>query len=94
VYPNPVRGRLAIQYSIPFTGVSELGFAIYDLRGRLIWEHDVDVPVAPGHSVMTWDGTGKDGAVAAGSALILIMRASEYGQRTSRTLKKRIIYMP
>ncbi|NNF08044.1 MAG: carbohydrate-binding protein [Candidatus Eisenbacteria bacterium] len=57
-FPNPVRSRTTIEYTVPADG--PVTVAIFDVRGRLV-RTLVDESVASGTHTVSWDGKDNDG---------------------------------
>lgn len=68
-YPNPFNSSTSIRYGIPKArqGRPEVRVAIYDLRGRLVYEERTP-QAEPGYHVVNWGGRLKNG-LAAGSGV-------------------------
>ena len=63
-YPNPLRGRGNVAWSVPAEG--RVTLKVYDPTGRVV-RNLVDRSMKPGRYMVTWDGKANDGRqVAAG----------------------------
>jgi hypothetical protein len=91
-FPNPFRGRVAVRYSLPYEGMRDVVFGIYDMRGRRVWEHRPEGRLRPGHHTVTWDGRDSRGTVVGSGTYLLRMHArSQAGE--SKSFKVRLTYV-
>jgi hypothetical protein len=58
VYPNPLRSRTAVEYSVPVAG--RVSIKVYDAAGRVVRDL-VSRNMAAGRHSVTWDGRAADG---------------------------------
>ena len=59
-YPNPFNPSTKIEFTIP-TGVSSVSLTVYDITGRIVWEHSIN-GLSEGTHVLTWGGMTSDGS--------------------------------
>jgi hypothetical protein len=90
-YPNPSRGRVSILFTIPYSGLNGLNFAIYDLAGRKIWEHSPTGPLLPGAHTIQWNGRSGNGALASSGVYVLRMTARSSGSKSPQVFKTRLM---
>jgi hypothetical protein len=93
-YPNPFRGLVRIRYSIPYTGVRNVKFTIYNLSGRVVWRHEVKDVAQFGVSDLVWNGTGTDGRPVAAGIYVLRMAALNSGLKAMGVFERRMTFMP
>ncbi|MFW5775056.1 MAG: hypothetical protein ACOCW2_02095, partial [Chitinivibrionales bacterium] len=92
-FPNPFVGRLSIRYSIPRETFKQIGFSIYDVRGRLIWQEIIREP-AHGNRIHVWDGlTSENRRVASGQYILRMTAVTAKGVRKI-VGEQRIAYFP
>jgi hypothetical protein len=72
IAPNPARQAADIRFALASRAVSGLG--IYDIAGRLVWE-SAPVIRAPGHHIVTWNGTDRLGSPVASGIYFLRLHA-------------------
>jgi PKD repeat protein len=94
-YPNPFRGMVRIRYSLPYDGVKNLKFAIYNLSGRTVWSHEIrDVSIS-GVSDLFWNGMASDGRpVAAGIYLLRMTALNAAGLKPTGVFQRKMTFMP
>ncbi|MBD3393831.1 MAG: T9SS type A sorting domain-containing protein, partial [Chitinivibrionales bacterium] len=93
IYPNPSRGRVAIRFTVPFAGLRELSFSIYDLHGRTIWEKAIKGASRPGENTIVWNGRTASGAPIASGVYMLRMNALEKGSSKRQVFKTRMTHL-
>jgi hypothetical protein len=92
-WPNPSRGRMSISFTIPYQGIRNIRFSIYDLNGRTVWEHKPSQPLSPGSHTIQWDGRTRNGGITASGVYILQMQAAIEGEKAPQVFKTRITHM-
>jgi hypothetical protein len=90
VYPNPARGKVMISFTVPYGGLRNLSFSVYDLTGRKVWEHSPEKKLLPGAHTIQWDGQNMKGHNAASGVYILQMRAMTQGSAKPQVFKAKI----
>jgi hypothetical protein len=93
-YPNPFGAFVHIRYSVPQSGVSGVKFAIYDMRGRLVWQKTAVEHGAQGMREIIWDGTSLNKRPVAAGIYIIRMEALDAKQKASARFEKKMTYMP
>jgi len=83
-----------LRYTLPYSDIAKLTFAIYDLRGRRVWRLDLHNIHRPGLSWVSWDGRDGDGRSVAAGVYILKMTALEKGSSKPATFKFRLTRLP
>ncbi|MBD3346717.1 MAG: PKD domain-containing protein [Chitinivibrionales bacterium] len=92
-FPNPFRNTITILYSLPYSGIRELHFSIFDMLGRTVW--DLKIPsrsMRPGLNRITWNGLNRTGDKIASGTYMLRMTAVDNKQET-RLFKRRLTYV-
>ncbi|MDO9390955.1 MAG: T9SS type A sorting domain-containing protein [bacterium] len=83
IWPNPLRERTTIKYSVASRGLTEL--RIYDILGRLVRIEQGGM-LDPGTYIMEWDGKSSKGqAVSAGIYFVRLL--SRDGNETRKIVK-------
>jgi hypothetical protein len=93
VFPNPATSRVTIRYTVPYTGLRELSFAIYDIAGRRVWNRAVTGPFAVGENSLLWNGQNALGRPVAAGTYFLRMVAVESNSNKTRVFKTRLIFL-
>jgi hypothetical protein len=93
-YPNPAGALVHIRYSVPTTGVSAVKFAIYDMRGRLVWRKITAERAGQGMREIIWDGTSLYKSHVSAGIYIIRMEALDAKQKTAGIFEKKMTYMP
>jgi hypothetical protein len=94
ISPNPFGSVVHIRYNVPETGVNNIKFAIYDLRGRIVWEKTVDARGGQGIRELVWNGTTQVGRYVASGSYIVRMVALDGNNKSAGTFEKRMTYLP
>ena len=89
-YPNPFRGRINIQYMVPWQGVKKIKFRIFDLRGCTVWEEDISKGIRPGINTITWNTNGKSGKRIASGIYLLRMTIYENGKKGYKVFQRKL----
>ena len=74
-YPNPFSSMVRIRYSLPYDGVEKVRFAIYDMRGRMVWQKEISAVSKYGTSDLIWNGRANNGKPVAAGVFLLRMNA-------------------
>ena len=85
VGPNPFSSRTTIVYELPVSSVVKL--RIYDVAGRRVATL-VDGSKRSGRHVVTWDGRGHDGSVAASGLYFARLEAGGDARRSKILLTR------
>jgi FlgD Ig-like domain len=93
-YPNPFRGLVRIRYSVPYTGVKNVKFTIYNLSGKVVWRHEVKDVAQSGVSDLVWNGTGTDGRPVAAGIYVLRMAALNSATKPLGVFERKMTFMP
>jgi hypothetical protein len=93
-YPNPFRSLVHIRYSLPYEGIDHLAFAIFDLRGKTVWQTEMKNVTAYGASELTWNGRSLDGRPVAAGVYVLRMMASGPSLKHSAVFEKKMTFVP
>jgi hypothetical protein len=94
VFPNPATSRVTIRYTVPYTGLRELSFAIYDIAGRRVWNRAVMGPFTVGDNSLLWNGQNALGRPVAAGTYFLRMAAVESNSNKTEVFKTRLIFLP
>jgi hypothetical protein len=91
-YPNPLRGKTTISYSIPKMG--KVTLKVYDVTGRMVKEL-VNREQKPGVYTARWEGRSSNGRkLATGVYFVrLCARQTEDGQTRDKTVTKKFVLM-
>jgi len=90
VYPNPMGRRLTIRFTVPYAGVHDVRFELFDLKGRVLWQKRIDGMLRPGRHSLVWDCTSTTGSELAAGSYVLRMMAREDGKKGIRSFKQRL----
>jgi hypothetical protein len=93
-YPNPFSSMVRIRYCLPYDGVEKVRFAIYDMRGRSVWQKEINVVSKYGTSDMVWNGRASNGQPVASGVYILRMTAINGAKRPAGVFEKKMTFMP
>jgi hypothetical protein len=93
LFPNPAQKAIAIRYTVPQTGVSQLRFDLFSLQGRIVWSYQSEKNPTPGSHVLAWDGASGYAKMPAGMYLLRISATDERGVRRNMG-EKRVTYLP
>jgi len=93
-YPNPSGALVHIRYSVPQSGVNSVKFAIYDMRGRLVWQKTTAEQGTQGLREIIWDGTSINKRPVVAGIYVIRMEALDAKQKTSAMFEKKMTYMP
>jgi hypothetical protein len=93
-YPNPFRSQVRIRYSLPYTGVEKVHFAIYDLLGRSIWQHEISSASQYGKNEIVWNAKTNEGRSIAAGLYIIRMTAINEKQKAVGIFDRKMTYMP
>jgi hypothetical protein len=74
IIPNPVRRSARIEFSIAVK--DHVTFSIFDVRGRLVWTHDLG-GTDPGKHSITWDRRDRLGDLVAAGVYFLHLEAGK-----------------
>ena len=92
-YPNPFRSMVHIRYGLPYDGIDRLKFAIYDMRGKTVWQTEIRNVTAYGANELLWNGRATDGRPVAAGVYVLQMAA--FGnQKAAGVFEKKMTFMP
>jgi hypothetical protein len=94
VSPNPFGSTVHIRYSVPEQGIGVIRFAIFDLRGRTVWEKAIDARGAQGVHELVWDGRTAGGRSVASGAYVVQMYALDERNKSVGAFEKKITFMP
>ncbi len=94
ISPNPASSLVRIRYTVPGAGVSSVKFAIYDLRGRMVWQQTVDERGRMGAREIDWDGRSFDRRRVAAGMYVVRMTALDESNRVGGIFEKRMTYLP
>ena len=90
VYPNPCRGAVRIRYSLPFNSVKNISFALYNLSGKVVWQHEINEPSHFGNCDFAWNGKGANGKPV-GTGVYLLRMTVISGEKNKRSVFERKI---
>jgi len=77
IYPNPIRGSVMVEYSLPFAPVKKIDFVIVNMLGRVVWRKtDKRESFAGGLRSFRWNVTNNNGEKISSGIYILRMAAS------------------
>ncbi|MBD3322483.1 MAG: hypothetical protein GF350_15380 [Chitinivibrionales bacterium] len=89
-FPNPFTNRVTVRYSVPYSGVGKVSFAVYTMKGQKIWKQKVR-DFHPGTNSIVWyPGAGLP--MAAGM-YILRMKAYDTSGAIIGNYKTRLTYL-
>lgn len=93
-YPNPFRSLVHIRYALPYEGIDRLAFAIFDMRGKTVWQTEMKNVTAYGTSELTWNGRSQDGRPVAAGVYVLRMMASGPSLKHPAVFDKKMTFVP
>jgi PKD repeat protein len=93
-YPNPFKGKVRIRYSLPYEGVKDVVFAIYNLSGKAVWRHEIRNVSRSGFGDLVWNGTSVDNRPIAAGVYILRMTALNAGRKPAGVFFKKMTLLP
>jgi hypothetical protein len=92
IFPNPGRGAMRIRYTIPLgKPVDRVAFALFDMRGRIVWRGGSQGILLSGTHDFVWDGRMADGQQPAPGAYVLRMVAFDDRRRSMGSFQTRVI---
>jgi hypothetical protein len=93
-YPNPFSAMVRIRYSLPYDGIEKVRFAIYDMRGRTVWQKELKTVSKYGVSDLVWNGRTPGGQPVGAGVYIVRMTALGSGQKQAGVFEKKMTFMP
>jgi hypothetical protein len=93
-YPNPFRSMVHIRYGLPYEGIDHLAFAIFDLRGKTVWQTEMKNVTAYGTNELTWNGRSLDGRPVAAGVYVLRMMASGTSLKHPAVFERKMTFVP
>ena len=93
-YPNPFSSMVHIRYCLPYDGVDKVRFAIYDMRGRSVWQKEISAVSKYGMSDVVWNGRAINGQPVAAGVYILRMTAVNSAKKPAGVFEKKMTFMP
>jgi hypothetical protein len=94
IFPNPCRTTLHISYTVPYSGIKELGFAVYSLTGRKVWELHPAGQIQPGAGAIDWNGRSPENKPVASGIYILRMQATTFTTGKPLVFEQRFTLLP
>ena len=82
-------GRVSVRFSVPFTGMAQIGFDLYNVSGRRIWHHEVGNPTM-GIQTMSFNVGAENGLPVASGLYILRMTACSLDGKESVVANQKI----
>lgn len=93
LFPNPFRGALTIRYTIPYAGVKNLHFALFNAAGRVVWQRQFEGIHRPGMHALVWNGANERDQLVSSGTYILRMTAIEDATKKQKSFARRVIYL-
>ncbi|MBN1129283.1 MAG: immunoglobulin domain-containing protein, partial [Chitinispirillaceae bacterium] len=87
ISPNPFRGALRIEYSVPYGGIESIRCDLIDQRGRVVWSARSAGKVHPGRNSIVWTPDRKV-TLAAGAYFVRLAGYDGKGKKTGEKLAK------
>jgi hypothetical protein len=94
IYPNPFGSLVRIRYSAPPMGVESVSFGIYDMRGKLLWQHSITDQGARGEREIIWNGRANDNRRVAAGIYLVRMTAFDARGKNIAVFEKKMTRMP
>ncbi len=91
-YPNPFKSFIHIRYTFPSDGLTAVKFAIYDLRGRLLWRRVVNAH--QGMDELMWNAKTQNGDRVTAGIYVLTMTGLDANQRQVGVFEKKLTLLP
>jgi hypothetical protein len=88
-YPNPVRGRLTVQFMLP-PGMGGAVVTLVDARGRVAWREEIR-GVSSGMNRVVWDGRAGGTQPAAAGVYVLRVEAMDGAGRRTAVKERRVM---
>ncbi len=93
-YPNPFRTSVRIRYDLPYEGIDKVKFAIYDLRGRMVWNTELACEARYGTGDVIWNARTADGGPLAAGIYIIRMAAYSQSRRSVGVFERKMTFVP
>jgi hypothetical protein len=90
IAPNPFRGSLRIDYTVPAGGMDRVRFDLIDQQGRVVWSASTR-NARPGENRMVWDP--KAGRGLAAGIYVLRMSGFDGNGRRQNVRQSRVMYL-
>jgi PKD repeat protein len=90
-WPNPFKNFVRIRYSLPYEGVDKVRFAVYDLRGKTIWNTEIATGPSYGANELVWNARANNGQTVAAGMYILRMIALDKAGAQAGVFEKRMM---
>jgi hypothetical protein len=87
ITPNPCRGRVIIEFTVPYGGIERVRCDMLDHRGRVLWSAQPERQVNPGENSITWTPYGTSHP-AAGAYFLRLTGYDGKGRKTGEQLTK------
>jgi hypothetical protein len=91
-YPNPFRSVIHIRYTLPFDGVDNVRFFVYNLAGRVVWQQEVKNQ-GFGNMELTWNARTGSQMLASG-IYIIRMTAFDLNRKLIGNFEKKMMFLP
>jgi hypothetical protein len=91
IAPNPFRGMVRIEYTIPYGGISSVRCDIINHLGRVVWSARPGTKIHPGRNFITWTPDRKN-ILASGAYFIRLTGYDGKGKQTGEKTAK-ILYL-
>ncbi|MBN2036068.1 MAG: hypothetical protein JW768_04935, partial [Chitinispirillaceae bacterium] len=87
IAPNPFKGKLVIEYTVPYGGIERVRCELLDHRGRVLWSVRPAGAIHPGRNSITWTAD-KTTRLAAGAYFVRLTGFDGKGRKTNEQLVK------
>jgi hypothetical protein len=91
-YPNPFRSIIRIRYTLPYDGVDNVRFRIFNLAGQVVWQQEVKNQ-GFGNKELTWNARTGSRILASG-IYIIRMTAYDGDKKFISNFSKKIMFLP
>jgi PKD repeat protein len=91
VFPNPLRGAMHLQYTVPFARVGEVKLKILDLMGKTVWQTTIkEHTISGGARSVIWNGTTRTGTQITSGFYMVNMTAYDFNSRAIGSFNRKI----
>jgi hypothetical protein len=92
IAPNPFRGRVVIEYTVPYDVIERIRCEIIDCRGRMVWSARPEGRVIPGRNSIIWT-PDRNARLASGTYFFRLTGYDGRGNKFGEKLAK-VMYLP
>lgn len=91
-YPNPSRGMIKVQYTIPMNNdIGKIAFGLFNVQGQLVWKKDLTEGFQHGVHHLAWDGRTYNGRTVSPGVYIMKMTTFSASGKPLGTFQESVI---